>query len=269
MDEKINKTVFTSSAIFVFFSFSLRFILPLFDYKYPSKSVYIGASIVILALVCYCVIMYFYYKFNNKNIFKETIQKVIHAIMYIFHTIFVFIGMMEFLFFFVALYNGYSYTENIDNYLVLEWECENEVYFPEKITEDMKNPKYVYAFAKNDAYALEIFLETQFDDLDTMNYYLNESIEKVGINNLVLKTNEGNSNYMTYYLKDSFYIIENYDGNYSVYGQMFSISFDYESKTIVWSSIEFYEFFTDDYGIPAYFEKFNIELIDNFSFYSN
>ena len=269
MDYKIYKTVFTSSAIFVFFSFSLRFILPVFDYKFPSKSVYIGAAIVFLALVCYCVIMHFYYKLNNKNFFKETTQKVLIAIMYFFHTIFVFIGMMQFLLFFVALYNGYSYTENIDNYLELEWKCENEKYFPEKITEDMKNPKYTYIFAKNDAYALEVFLEVQFDDVDTMNYYLNESIEKVGINNLVLKTNEGNSNYITYYLKDSFYIIENYDGNYSIIGRMFTISFDCESKTIVWSSIEFNEFFTEDYRIPAYFEKFNIELKDKYSFYSN
>ena len=74
--------------------------------------------------------------------------------------------------------SGYSYTRDINNYMIVERNEEYFNYFPKEIDDNMKDVKYGYFFDSNDAYTLELYLEAKFENNELLNTYLNETLNK-------------------------------------------------------------------------------------------
>lgn len=245
----------------------LYFIEPVFRYKFIIDKAIDDAIIVFVLLLIYLLLLLFYFILERKELLKRSINNICYYIIKSTHVLSIFTSIFTMMLVLIGSSSGYSYTRDINNYMMVEKNEEYFNYFPKEIDDNMKDVKYGYFFDLNDAYALELYLEAKFENKEILNTYLNETLNKVGIDNLVLSSNEGDSNYMTYYLKESIYEIEkiskpNQRVNYSIFANMFTISYCYESNTLIWDCMLFGEFFTDEYITPFYFEKFKIEIID-------
>lgn len=58
-------------------------------------------------------------------------------------------------------------------------------YFPQIITTEMKNAKYKHSMDDADATSIELYLEVEFDDRETLYKYLDEIIAKIGEEKLI------------------------------------------------------------------------------------
>lgn len=258
---KIFLIILLGFGIIIFLEFGANILSSVFIYRYLNREACFDAVIFILIFIAYITIFIFYYKLCVKDKVNSIYHTIVLGVSYSVHIIFLCIGF--FVYFFTTLFgpNGYSYTQNIKNYLITDSEMIQASFFPDEITSEMKNVKYGYFYAITDAWAIELYLEVQFEDSQTLDKYLDLTLSKVKKENITLKNNEFDSSYNTYYIENSYiYVSELSSGNYDIEGNMDSVSYSYETNTIIFSSISFCEYYTSDYPIPFYFERFGIEI---------
>ena len=230
----------------------IYYVIPIFHYKYPVNFIYKDAVIYLLIVTSLLtIIIFLLIKFYKKIYIK------IYTFAFIILSMAAFLNLIYII---IDSFNGHSYTTDINNYLITEYDHQYQKYLPENITKDMHDVKYGYFFEDADCHSYEIFLEAKFDNKETAHKYLNETINKIGIKNLRVEDNRYSPNFKTYYLKYSLWDLEDMgDNNYSYTINLFSISYSEEDNILIWNCCCIPgDVFTDDYK-SFYFKRFNID----------
>lgn len=243
------------------FILGIYFIYPLTHYKFPSENVYshgsyfIISALIILVLLVVMLIL-------SKNI-------IIKALYYSTSFIFLLISLFSFLYVLVIGFNGYSYTTDPSNYLETDTFVYEKKYFPSEIKEDMRNIKYGYFFDDTDIHSTEIYLEVTVENEENLYRYINNTLKKIGEDNVTLMDNPYLSGYKTYYLNGSRIDLSLIDGRKPVYGystNFFSLNYSLEDKTIIWILSKMPSDVFSYYHESFYFQRFNISVYEEYSF---
>ena len=165
--------------------------------------------------------------------------------------------------------NGYSYTEDIANYGVYDKEF-GYSHFPEAISEDMEVVDFCYYFKYVDARQIDLYLEVQFENEETMEMYLAEAI--ASFSQTQTFSNPYDPSY-TDVIADEWALLSP-EGNFAAYIEFDSgssvdykyveagyaaVSYSYEDLTIIYTGIYVGSDLeiTDHY--PRYLERFGVE----------
>lgn len=269
-----------SSLVFiglVFFT-AIYYIDGLFYIQYSKKSIiYALLSILILSILTFLFILLIIKMFKSKHTKKCTCLLIILTPFFFYLMI-----IRLFILMFGGSY-GCSYTENIKNYKIVDYDVTIPSYFPENITDDMTVIKYAYYHKQIETCNTDLYLEVKFNDLSTMENYL--SIAKQ-INNeeLIEYQNPYNDKYTDifkgkYYSTDDSELCNNYvifNPSGSLLINYESISYSYEELTIIYNYTKTY---TDDIYVgdhkekgeyyPKFLERFNVEPTNENEFFLN
>ena len=153
-----------------------------------------------------------------------------------------------------------KYRGNNDNKSVREF---INSFFPEEISSEFENPKYIYHAKKFDAYAFEAYLEFTISDENTFQQYL-----KNVTNNASTESFEYDQNFVEYVIADELTIsispseqkLET-PGDYAIqYAKIGKILFNDDTNTVIYIALGVY----DGGGVSTsylceYFTRFQID----------
>ena len=141
----------------------LYFIEPVFRYKFIIDKAIDDAIIVFVFLLIYLLLLLIYFILERKELLKRTINNICYYIIKSTHVLSIFTSIFTMMLVLIGS-SGYSYTRDINNYMIVEKNEEYFNYFPKEIDDNMKDVKYGYFYDSNDAYAIELYLEAKFEN---------------------------------------------------------------------------------------------------------
>ena len=173
---------------------------------------------------------------------------------------------------------GCSYTENVQNYGVLDDDLKLPSYFPEAITEDMTAVKYTYFYKEVDRTQIDLYLEVSFDDRETMERYLTEAKQSFSAKGVEEYQNPYNEKYTdvigwceyiaskdSWYLDHSIIDFQGREGYQYVWIMYNVITYSYEELTVIYNHTSLGEEICVGYDpdnneyYPEILERFNVE----------
>lgn len=156
-----------------------------------------------------------------------------------------------------------NYKGNNDNKSVREF---INSFFPEEISSDFENPKYIYRAKKFDAYAFEAYLEFTISDENTFQHYL-----KNVTNNAPLEKFEYDKDFFEYVIADELTISmspseqkQETPGDYAIqYAKIGKILFNEATNTVIYIALGVYDGggVRTDY-LCEYFTRFQIDPVE-------
>ena len=153
-----------------------------------------------------------------------------------------------------------EYTGNHDNKAVREF---INSFFPEEISPDFENPKYLYRAQKFDTYAFEAYLEFTISDENTFQKYMTNVT-----NNTPMEVFQYEQDFVEYVIADELTVSippseqeKEKPDYYSIqYAKIGKILFNDDNNTIIYIALGVYDgggVFTD--YLREYFTKFHID----------
>ena len=243
------------------------------------KSVYkfLAVAAVILALFSLVAVMLF----KGKKVVR-VISAVILAVLIPAGFLASFVGMAS-----VGILgsNGCSYTEDIANYGKYDEDYSFD-HFPDKISPDMTVVDFSYYYKYVDINHIDVYLEVEFDDKETMDKYLNEAINSFSETGYLSYQNPYNPGY-TDIVEDDWVLHSsetdfcasyiNFDGDeeYKCVGMEYSsVTYSYDELTVIYnhtsigSDIEVGDNPDEGEYYPKYLKRFGVEWNpkNNFSY---
>ena len=120
----------------------LYFIEPVFRYKFIIDKAIDDAIKVFVFLLIYLLLLLIYFILERKELLKRAINNICYYIIKSTHVLSIFTSIFTMMLVLIGSSSGYSYTRDINNYMMVEKNEEYFNYFPKEIDDNMKDVKY-------------------------------------------------------------------------------------------------------------------------------
>ena len=191
---------------------------------------------------------------------------------------------------FISIANGAygcSYTEDVQDYGILDGDVKLPSYFPESLTNDMTVAKYTYFYKEVDRSQVDLYLEVSFENRETMERYLTEAKQSLSAKGVEEYQNPYNGKYTDvigwqeyiaskdeWYLDHSLTDFQGREDYQYVWTAYRAVVYSYEDLTVIYNYTSLGEEIcvgsdpdNNEY-YPEILERFNVEWSKKNSFNS-
>ncbi len=232
-------------------------------YVYPQgislTAITVWAIAAIVLFILLILIVIYYWRTLFRGFWRELLSAIL-VIAYVFALFYA--GWMSTAVYIILGPQGHSYTEDIANYGVYDFEYSPK-HFPESIDDDMEVIKYSYFHKYSDASQTDIYLEVKFDSEEDFNYHLNKAIETFGEDGVNTFENPYDPSYtdvINSKWSAGIQMVQSSDAYSYVDMFYYSISYSKDELIIIYNHTRVGSDLEVSYYYPAYLRRFNVEF---------